>query len=54
MRTYEVITIVLSTIKLIVELVKLYIEHKNSVFDTSAPLPLNHEGWGFLLPLFPS
>ncbi len=30
MRLYEVITVVLSAIKLIVELVKLYIEHKKS------------------------
>ena len=30
MRLYEVITVVLSAIKLIVELVKLYVEHKKS------------------------
>ena len=30
MRTYEVITTVLSAIKLIVDLVKLYLEHKKS------------------------
>jgi hypothetical protein len=30
MRLYEVITIILSAIKLIVDLVKLYLEHKKS------------------------
>ena len=35
MRTYEVITIVYSTIKLIVDLVKLYLEYKKSRPDTS-------------------
>jgi hypothetical protein len=35
MRTYEVITIVLTIIKLIIELVKLCIEHKKSRPDRS-------------------
>ena len=35
MRLYEVITIILSAIKLIVELVKLYVEHKKSRPDHS-------------------
>ena len=35
MRLYEVITVALSAIKLIVELVKLYVEHKKSRPDDS-------------------
>ncbi len=35
MKLYEVITIVLSAIKLIVDLVRLYLEHKKSRPDTS-------------------
>ncbi len=35
MRLYEVITVALSAIKLIVELVKLYVEHKKSRPDIS-------------------